>query len=199
MSARTIDATPLMLDPEGLRLQLDGPTPPRVLDVRTPSEFETSHIPGSYLVPLDTLREHRGDLSRHLDEDVVLVCRSGARATEAERTLAAAGMPNLRVLEGGISAWEAAGGPLRRGRERWDIERQVRLAAGTTVLLAGLGSIVAPGLKWVATAVGAGLTTAAVTNTCTMGMVLSRLPYNRAECPSVDEILAQLSDTGQVA
>lgn len=38
---------------------------------------------------VDTLREHREDLTRHLDEDVVLVCRSGARATEAEQALAA--------------------------------------------------------------------------------------------------------------
>lgn len=199
MTASTIDRMPLMLDPEGLQQQLDGPTPPRVLDVRTPGEFETLHIPGSYLVPLDTLREHGEDLTRHLDEDVVLVCRSGSRATEAEQALAAAGMPNLHVLEGGISAWEAAGGQLQRGRDRWDIERQVRLVAGATVLLAGLGSVVVPRLKWLATAVGAGLTTAAVTNTCTMGMVLSRLPYNRAECPSVDEILAQLSDDRQAA
>lgn len=199
MSASTIDRTPLMLDADGLQMQLESPNPPRILDVRTPGEFETAHIPGSYLVPLDTLREHREDLTRHLDQDVVLVCRSGARATEAEQALAAAGMPNLRVLEGGVAAWEAAGGPLRRGRDRWDIERQVRLVAGATVLLAGLGSVVAPRLKWLATAVGAGLTTAAVTNTCTMGMVLSRLPYNRAECPSVDEILTALSDSEQVA
>lgn len=198
MPTSTTDRTPLMLDPEGLQLQLAGPNPPRILDVRTPGEFETAHIPGAYLVPLDTLREHRDDLTRHLDEHVVLVCRSGARATEAEEALAQAGMPNLHVLEGGISAWESAGGELRRGRDRWDIERQVRLVAGGIVLLSGLGSIVAPRLKWLGTAVGAGLAGAAVTNTCTMGMLLSRLPYNRAECPTVDEIMSQLSDSEQV-
>ena len=37
----------------------------RVLDVRTPAEFETSHIPGAHNVPLDTLHEHREELERH--------------------------------------------------------------------------------------------------------------------------------------
>src|SRR6476620_3687899 len=75
---------------------------PRLLDVRTPGEFRTAHIPGSYNVPLHTLREHRSELLAHLDEDVVLVCRSGARAALAGKALADAGLPNLRVLVGGI-------------------------------------------------------------------------------------------------
>ena len=100
----------------------------RVLDVRTPAEFETMHIPGAYNVPLDTLREHREELSTHLDDDVVLVCRSGARASQAEQVLAGVGLPNLRVLDGGILAWEQAGGEVRRGTRRWELERQVRLS-----------------------------------------------------------------------
>lgn len=194
MSASTTDRMPQLVHADELRARLDSDAPPRVLDVRTPGEFESGHIPGAYLVPLDTLREHREELSRHLDEDVVLVCRSGGRATEAEQALAAAGLPNLHVLEGGLSSWQAAGGDVARGRERWDLERQVRLVAGSIVLGAGLGSVRFPKLKWLATAVGAGLVGAAVTNTCTMGMLLSKLPYNRAEQPDIGEILGQLSD-----
>jgi rhodanese-related sulfurtransferase len=190
----TTDRTPATLDARALQERLGGPTPPRVLDVRTPGEFESAHIPGSYLVPLDTLREHREELTRHLDEDVVLVCRTGGRATQAEEALATAGLPNLRVLDGGISAWQSAGGDVRRGRERWDLERQVRLVAGSIVLASGLGSVVAPRLKWLATAIGAGLTGAALTNTCAMGMALSKLPYNRADEPDIEDILAELAD-----
>src|SRR5690606_14711480 len=85
----------------------------RVIDVRSPGEFETGHIEGSYNVPLDLLDEHISDLAA-LDHDVVLVCQSGARATKALEQLVAAGKSNLRLLEGGITAWNASGGHVAR-------------------------------------------------------------------------------------
>ena len=90
LTARTIDVATL-------RSRLDE-DPPRILDVRTPAEFETVHIPGSNNLPLDLLREHRDELVRHIEEDVVLVCRSGARASQA---VGQVGLPGLRVLDGG--------------------------------------------------------------------------------------------------
>lgn len=166
----------------------------RILDVRTPAEFEAVHIPGAYNVPLDQLGEHREELARHLDEPAVLVCRSGARASQAEQRLAEAGMRNIRVLDGGIQAWEGSGGEVNRGAQRWDLERQVRLAAGSLVLAGILGSLVAPRLKYLSGAVGGGLVFAALSNTCAMGTLLSRLPCNRTT-PScdVDTIVGQLT------
>ncbi|WP_055601882.1 rhodanese-like domain-containing protein [Streptomyces aureus] len=168
---------------------------PRLLDVRTPGEFRTVHIPGSYNVPLDTLREHRAELLSHLDEDVVLVCRSGARATQAEQALAGAGLPNLRVLDGGMNAWEAAGAPVNRGPERWDMERQVRLVAGSVVLTTGLVGVLVPGVHLIGTAIGAGLTYAALSNSCMMGVLLSKLPYNRGPRPDIRSVIAELRST----
>lgn len=168
---------------------------PRLLDVRTPGEFRTAHIPGSYNVPLDTLREHRAELLAHLDEDIVLVCRSGARAAQAEKALADAGLPNLRVLDGGITAWETAGAPLNRGPERWDMERQVRLVAGSVVLATGLVGVFVPGAHLIGTAIGAGLTYAALSNSCTMGVLLSKLPYNRGPRPDIRTVIAELRST----
>ncbi|MFE1949664.1 rhodanese-like domain-containing protein [Streptomyces sp. NPDC059524] len=165
---------------------------PRLLDVRTPGEFRTSHIPGAYNVPLDTLREHRAELRRHLDESVVLVCRSGARATQAERALAEAGLPNLRVLDGGMTAWEASGAPVNRGEQRWELERQVRLIAGSIVLVTGVVGFFVPGVHLIGTAVGAGLTFAALSNTCAMGLMLSKLPYNRGPRTDVRTVIASL-------
>ncbi|XUL85385.1 rhodanese-like domain-containing protein [Streptomyces galilaeus] len=165
---------------------------PRLLDVRTPGEFRTAHIPGSYNVPLDTLREHRDELLHHLDEDVVLICRSGGRAAQAEQALAEAGLPNLRILEGGVLAWETAGGPLNHSPARWDLERQVRLVAGGIVLLSGLATLVMPGLYLIGTAVGAGLTVAALTNTCAMGMLLAKLPYNRGPRTDLQSVISAL-------
>ena len=171
----------------------------RVLDVRTPAEFETMHIPGAYNVPLDTLREHREELSTHLDDDVVLVCRSGARASQAEQVLAGVGLPNLRVLDGGILAWEQAGGEVRRGTRRWELERQVRLVAGSMVLSTVLVSLLRPGVQVVAGAVGAGLTFAAVSNSCLMGSILMKLPYNRSSTYDVRDVMTQLATTPTTA
>ncbi|MFD4020838.1 rhodanese-like domain-containing protein [Streptomyces sp. SH5] len=165
---------------------------PRLLDVRTPGEFRTAHIPGSYNVPLNTLREHRAELLSHLNEEVVLVCRSGQRAREAEQALAQAGLPNLRVLEGGMNAWETAGAPVERGSERWDMERQVRLVAGSIVLTTGLAGILLPGVHLIGTAVGAGLTYAALSNSCAMGVLLSKLPYNRGPRTDIRTVIAEL-------
>ncbi|MGC5022366.1 rhodanese-like domain-containing protein [Micromonospora sp. DT47] len=183
----TIDAT-------SLRALIDSGRGPRLLDVRTPGEFETAHIPGAYNVPLDLLREHREELRHHLDEDVVLICHSGGRAAQAGQALAGVGLPRLKVLDGGMTAWRAVGAPVRLGRPRWDLERQVRLVAGSIVLASVLGSVFVPGLKWVAGVIGAGLTFAAVTNTCAMGMLLGRLPYNRGVRCDLDTIVGQLRE-----
>ncbi|MEE1805103.1 rhodanese-like domain-containing protein [Streptomyces sp. BE133] len=168
---------------------------PRILDVRTPGEFRTVHIPGAYNVPLGTLREHRNELLAHLDEDVILVCRSGARAAQAEKALAEAGLPNLRVLEGGINAWEMAGAPANRGADRWDMERQVRLVAGSIVLATGVVGLFVPGAHLIGTAVGAGLTYAALSNSCAMGVLLSKLPYNRGPRTDIRSVIAELRGT----
>ncbi|MFE5796507.1 rhodanese-like domain-containing protein [Streptomyces sp. NPDC056503] len=189
MSAeRTVQSiTPAVLH----RLVQEGRAP-RLLDVRTPGEFRTAHIPGSYNVPLHTLREHRAELRSHLDEEVVLVCRSGQRAKEAEQALAQAGLPNLRVLDGGMNAWEAVNAPVKRGPQRWDMERQVRLVAGSVVLATGLVGIVVPGVHLIGTAIGAGLTYAALSNSCAMGVLLSKLPYNRGPRTDLRTVIAEL-------
>jgi rhodanese-related sulfurtransferase len=166
----------------------------RVLDVRTPAEFEASHIAGSYNVPLDTLGEHAPELTARVQEEVVLVCRSGGRARQAESALRESGMARLHVLEGGMSAWEAAGLDVVRGASsRWPLERQVRLAAGVLVLAGVLGgALLTPWLYAVAGFVGAGLTFAGLTDWCGMARLLGRLPYNRRSSCDVGEMVAAL-------
>jgi rhodanese-related sulfurtransferase len=187
-------STPAMIDAPALRGLLYSAVPPRMLDVRTPGEFETAHIAGAYNVPLDLLREHREEIIGHLDEDVVLVCQSGQRAAQADEALRGAGLTNVHVLDGGIAAWIDKGLAVNRGAQRWSLERQVRLAAGLIVAVSILASIVVPGLKWVAFAIGAGLSFAAVTNTCAMGMLFARLPYNRGPACDARTVVAQLVD-----
>jgi rhodanese-related sulfurtransferase len=183
------------IEPGQLRELLDSGRSARLLDVRTPAEFQTVHIPGSYNVPLDLLREHREDIVMHLEHDVVLVCRSGQRAAQAEETLRGAGLGNVHILGGGITTWEGTGFDVNRGAQRWDLERQVRLVAGSIVFTSILGSIAVPKLKWLAAGIGGGLAAAALSNSCVMGMALSRLPYNRWRTCDWQTIIAQLVDT----
>lgn len=167
------------IDPRELKADLERV---RIIDVRTPGEFESSHVPGSRNLPLDELDQHVETLRAEIDgsqQQYVLVCRSGARAHQAQERLEAAGLPSLPIIEGGLLAWEQADGPVVRDVIRWDLERQVRFVAGLLVLVAVLASFVWPPARIVAGLVGAGLVFAAVTNTCGMAMVLSRLPYNR--------------------
>ncbi|MFP5218837.1 MAG: rhodanese-like domain-containing protein [Actinomycetes bacterium] len=112
-----------------------------VLDVRTPAEFGTAHLTGSYSVPLDLLSEHAEEFAAHLDRPVVLICQSGVRAEQAAQRLAGVGLANLHILD----------------------------------------------------AIGAGLTFSALTNSCAMGAVLGRLPYNRGPAaPTRHDVVAQL-------
>jgi rhodanese-related sulfurtransferase len=191
----TAAPSPTSLDAATLRELSETGTGPRLIDVRTPGEFEAVHIPGSRNVPLDVLREHTAELRAHLDGPVVLICRSGQRAAQAGQVLAAAGLRGARVLDGGVNAWQATGAPVRTGRPRWDLERQVRLVAGGIVLISILASVVVPPAKWVAGFIGAGLTFAALSGTCAMGMLLAKLPYNRGPRTDLKTIVAALGET----
>jgi rhodanese-related sulfurtransferase len=181
-------------DVRQVRDSIAGDNDVPLLDVRSPAEFETVHIPGSVNIPLDQLDEHLTALADR-GRPLVLVCRSGARATQAQAKLAGVGCVNAAVLDGGVVAWEQAGAPVTRGAQKWDLERQVRLVAGGLVLAFVLASIVVPPLRFVAGAVGAGLVFAALTNTCAMGNLLSKLPYNRGASCDVSRSMARFTAT----
>jgi rhodanese-related sulfurtransferase len=178
-----------------LRDRIASEAPPWILDVRTPAEFETAHIGGSYNVPLDVLNDHGSEVAERLDQshDVVLVCRSGQRAAQAADLLRSTGVSGGSVLENGIADWEGQGFEVNRGVQRWELERQVRLVAGSIVLSSVLGSVAIPRLKWLAAAIGAGLSYAAISNTCAMGTALSNLPYNRGAATDAETVLSRLA------
>lgn len=184
---------PDTIDSEQLRQLLHEAPELRILDVRTGGEYETVHIPGSYNVPLDTLGEHVTDLA-DVDHPVVLVCQSGGRATQAHEKLTAAGKQTLHILDGGMAAWQAAGGDVMQGdTERWAMDRQVRLAAGSMTLAGVVASVMVPQAKWLAGGVAAGLVFSAVSNTCAMANVLAKLPYNRTETCDIERVLKELN------
>ena len=182
------------LDAPTLREWIDRHEDLVVIDVRSAAEFESQHIRGSYNVPLPLLSEHTDELAERLGKRVVLVCQSGVRAEQARQRLGTAGLGSARVLTGGVPAFAAAGGDVVRGAQRWDLERQVRMAAGTLVV-GGLlaGRFVSPKLRLLAGTIGTGLTFSAATNTCAMGNMLSKMPWNKTAAePTAESAIRQL-------
>lgn len=160
---------------EELDRVLAGPLAPLVVDVRMAAEYRSVHMDPSVSLPLDEIGRRRGELPR--DRELVLVCRTGARAR-----LAAEELTDLRtrVLEGGLVAWQEAGHPVVVGKAHMSLERQVRIAAGAMACAGGVLAVAAsPWFGLLPAFVGAGLVYAGVTDRCGMAMVLGKLPYNR--------------------
>lgn len=151
------------------------------LDVRTAGEHRAVHAVGTKNVPLDTLdasacKQLCGDGAAK----IYIICKSGQRARMAAEKFNAAGIENVVVVDGGTDAWDAAGLPVNRGKGVIDLERQVRIAAGTLVASGVLLSLfVHPYFVYLSLFVGCGLVFAGVTNTCAMGMLISKMPWNR--------------------
>lgn len=169
------------LSPDDLRRLLQAECPPRLLDVRAAAEFEHAHIAGAYNVPLHLLGEHAAEIRAAGSHAIVLICQSGQRALRADDLLRHAGMAALQVLDGGMTSWQQAGLPVVRVKVRVSLERQVRMLAGSLVAAGATAAMLADPL-WAAVPliVGSGLVFAGVTDTCGMGLLLARLPFNRA-------------------
>lgn len=165
-----------------------------IIDVRTPAEFESVHIRGSYNIPLPLLSEHTRDLADRLGGRVVLVCQSGVRAGQAQDRLSLVGVATAEVLAGGMAAYESAGGAVVRGAQRWAMDRQVRMAAGSLVLASFIGSkLVHHRVGYLAGAIGAGLTYSALSNSCAMAAALSKMPWNRTKAsPTAKNIIRSI-------
>ena len=85
-----------------------------VVDVRTAQEFALGHVRDAKNIPLADLAARIGELEKSKARAVVVVCQSGTRADKAVRKLAAAGFNDVVSLEGGLTAWQAAGLPVAK-------------------------------------------------------------------------------------
>ncbi|MET8811245.1 rhodanese-like domain-containing protein [Streptomyces sp. NPDC004549] len=193
--------TPRTLDTDQARARLQNLI---VVDVRTPAEYATGHLPGALNIPLARLRHALPELRHAADRgDLLLVCASGNRSANACRTLAEQGIAAV-TLTGGTTAWAAAGhdlhqpaatatGTRTRTRTRWSMERQVRFTAGALVLLGLLlGVLVHPAFEILSAGVAGGLVLSALTDTCGMALLLARLPHNRPRPADLATTLAAL-------
>jgi glyoxylase-like metal-dependent hydrolase (beta-lactamase superfamily II)/rhodanese-related sulfurtransferase len=151
-----------------------------VIDVRTGAEFDSEHIPGSRLISLDQIKV-RADEVRATPAPRLLFCRNGTRATTAQKTLEKLHVAGLTVVDGGLGAYVAAGGNTVKGKSRMSLERQVRIAAGSLVLTGLiLGYFVSQWFFILSAFVGTGLVFAGITDTCGMGIMLGKMPWNKS-------------------
>jgi rhodanese-related sulfurtransferase len=153
-----------------------------LIDVRTPAEFEGAHVDRARNVPLERLDQAAIERERigRADEPVYVICQKGGRGQQACEKLAASGLANVVNVAGGTDACDVAGMRLVYGRKTMSLERQVRIAAGSLVLVASvLGYFVSPYWIGLAAFIGAGLVFAGVTDTCGMGLLLARMPWNQ--------------------
>ncbi len=157
-----------------------------LIDVRTHAEFRDMHVGVARCVPLQTLDPTRiiADYAASA-EPIYMICQSGARGQEACRKFAAAGYDNVVNVEGGTSAWTAAGLPVDRGRQVIPLDGQVRIAIGSIVLASALLSLLHPYFLAITIFMGAGLIFSGISGFCGLAMLLARAPWNQSDVSAV--------------
>jgi rhodanese-related sulfurtransferase len=149
------------------------------IDVRTPAEYGSAHAESAINHPMESLDVNNLPFSK--DDEIHVICQSGGRSMKVCQKLEAAGFEKVVNVEGGTSAWLDANLPSVAGKKAMSLERQVRIAAGSLVVIgAAIGHFVHPGGFALSAFVGAGLVFAGITDTCGMGMLIARMPWNRA-------------------
>ncbi|PAX52970.1 rhodanese-like domain-containing protein [Brunnivagina elsteri] len=150
-----------------------------LIDVREPGEYAQEHIPGATLVSLSNFDPRK--VPQDEDTKVILYCRSGNRSTMAGQKLFDAGFTKVNHLEGGLGAWKAAGYPTKINQNApISLMRQVQIVAGSLVFIGTLlGAFVSPWFLLLSGFVSAGLIFAGITDTCALGILLAKLPYNQ--------------------
>ncbi|WP_018565996.1 rhodanese-like domain-containing protein [Streptomyces sp. PsTaAH-124] len=168
-----------------------------VIDVRTPGEYASGHLPGAHNIPLGHLDAALPALKTTAARgDLLIVCASGARSATACRHLADHGI-TAATLTGGTTAWTQLGHATDRPtgtRAPWAVDRQVRFTAGALVLTSLIAGERWNAARWLSAGVAGGLVLSARTNTCAMAKVLAKLPYNRPTATDLDATLAALAD-----
>lgn len=150
------------------------------IDVRTRGEYDSQNVDGINCHPLNQLETESSNFDKQ--KRILILCQSGKRSEMAAATLEKKGFSNVEVITGGIEAWEKAGYPTVKGEGTISLERQVRIAAGALVAIGtALGFLLSPYFYIIPAFVGCGLVFAGLTDTCAMGMLIAKLPWNNCK------------------
>ena len=173
-----------------------------IIDVREKDEFAVEHIEHSINIPLSMFNSMApGVLNQLAERNIVIMCRSGARAGQAQAMALGLGFNDAHTYEiykGGIIEWKKQGKRVvgKPGKAPLPLMRQVQLVVGSGVLTFGLLALfVNPLFTWGAVAFGAGLTMAGMTGFCPLANALGMLPWNRGDTLAKRE-MCQMSNGG---
>jgi len=168
-----------IISPQELQGLYEGGRSIELIDVRPPAEFQEVHVKYAKNIPLDRL-DVQSLLASREGQPLYVICKSGSRGQMACKKFEAAGFTGVYNIEGGTNACVEAGLPVVRGQKVISLERQVRIAAGAFVVVGAVLALTV-NVNWIALSafVGAGLIFAGITDSCGMGMLLSKMPWNQ--------------------
>ncbi len=177
------DAQSKTIAPAGLHSLLSAGQCAELLDVRTPAEYSSAHVPGARLIPLDRLNVEAFLKEHQPGRPLYVLCQSGGRARKAIDQLHRAGCADCVLVEGGTQAWIDAGLPVNRGASRvLPLIQQVQLVIG---IVSAAGAALALAVNsWFALLplfTGCGLLFAGLTGMCPLALLVARMPWNQSQ------------------
>ncbi|MDH5229277.1 MAG: rhodanese-like domain-containing protein [Gammaproteobacteria bacterium] len=174
-----------------------------IIDVREKDEFAAEHAPDSVNIPLSSFAAIApGVLNQLKDRKITFMCRSGARASQAQAIASGLGFNDAHsydVFEGGLMAWKLQGKQISQHNVKAPLPlmRQVQLLIGAMVIaFALLGAFVNSTFAIGAAAVGAGLFLAGATGFCALATLMGKLPWNRGDLLAQKRMCAASSNNG---
>ena len=153
-----------------------------LIDVRLPPEFREVHVDGARNIPFDRLSAEQlsSALGKQRDSTVYFICKVGKRSEAACEKVQKFGLSNVVSVAGGTDVCAAAGVPVERGKRAFSLQRQVSITAGSLVVAgAVLALTLNPAWAVLSLVIGAGLIFSGVTDTCAMGTLMAKMPWNR--------------------
>ncbi len=79
-----------------------------LIDARDPAQFAKGHIPGAINMDWRQVLAKRNAIPKN--KPVLIYCNTGSLSAQAGFALRVAGWENVRILQGGMSEWQAKGG-----------------------------------------------------------------------------------------
>ena len=158
-----------------------------IVDLRTHGEVVSEYLEGCIHCPVQTLTsaELQSCLTQEghtPDQPIYLLCAAGPRASLAEKQLKDDFEAELIIITGGLNALKASG---LSPSNSLSLERQIRITAGSLVVIGiSTGYFMRPLFYTLSGFVGADLVFADITDTCGMGMLLARMPWNTGDTRS---------------
>ncbi len=156
-----------------------------IIDVREKDEYTAEYIKDSINVPLSGFATTApGILNQLKDRQILLMCRSGIRATQAleqAKTLGFNDIHSYRVFDGGIVEWKKQGNLVAKAvNASLPLMRQMQIIVGTLlVIFASLATLVNPWFSVATILLGGGLLMAGITGNCAVAALLVEAPWNK--------------------